>query len=78
MLKDRIAMSNIILNAYSILFFFKVSNLSFSSNTYLLVWSLKVKAVKLFFTPEDLDDPVNRAKKYFLQTGTLKVSLPHI
>lgn len=80
MLKDRIAMSNIMLNAYSIrmyLFFF-LSNLSLLSNTYLLVLSLKVKAVKLFFTPEDLDDPVNRAKKYFLQTGTLKVSLPHI
>ena len=58
--------------------FFFLSNLSLLSNTYLLVLSLKVKAVKLFFTPEDLDDPVNRAKKYFLQTGTLKVSLPHI
>lgn len=80
MLKDRIAMSNIMLNAYSfkMYLFFKVSNLSFSSNMYLLIWSLKVKAVKLFFTPEDLDDPVNRAKKYFLQTGTLKVSLPRI
>lgn len=30
---------------------------------------LKVKAVKLFFTPEDTDDPVNNAKRYFLQTG---------
>ncbi|POI26411.1 hypothetical protein CIB84_009840 [Bambusicola thoracicus] len=28
-----------------------------------------VKAVKLFFTPEDTDDPVNNAKRYFLQTG---------
>jgi hypothetical protein len=35
-----------------------------------------VKAIKLFLTPEDLDDPVNRAKKYFLQTG-IYVSLPH-
>ncbi|XP_005039413.1 PREDICTED: pseudouridylate synthase 7 homolog-like protein isoform X2 [Ficedula albicollis] len=37
-----------------------------------------VKAVKLFFTPEDTDDPVNNAKRYFLQTdakGTL-VMLP--
>ncbi|XP_039196645.1 pseudouridylate synthase 7 homolog-like protein isoform X4 [Crotalus tigris] len=28
-----------------------------------------VKSVKLFFTPEDSNDPVNKAKKYFLQTG---------
>ncbi|KAF6340299.1 pseudouridine synthase 7 like [Rhinolophus ferrumequinum] len=34
-----------------------------------LLKSETVKAVKLFLTPEDLDDPVNRAKKYFLQTG---------
>lgn len=25
--------------------------------------------MKLFFTPEDTDDPVNNAKRYFLQTG---------
>ncbi|NXK94845.1 PUS7L protein, partial [Formicarius rufipectus] len=40
-----------------------------------------VKAVKLFFTPEDTDDPVNNAKRYFLQTedakGTL-VMLPEV
>ncbi|KAK2492448.1 hypothetical protein MC885_010157, partial [Smutsia gigantea] len=39
--------------------------------------NVKVKSVKLFLTPEDLDDPVNRAKKYFLQTedarGTLSL-----
>ncbi|XP_062990050.1 pseudouridylate synthase PUS7L isoform X2 [Elgaria multicarinata webbii] len=34
-----------------------------------------VKAVKLFFTPEDLDDPVNKAKKYFLQTEDAKGTL---
>ncbi|XP_042325401.1 pseudouridylate synthase 7 homolog-like protein [Sceloporus undulatus] len=34
-----------------------------------------VKAVKLFFTPEDSDDPVNKAKKYFLQTEDAKGSL---
>lgn len=50
--------------------FLKKSNFSFSFNTCLLVWFLKVKAVQLFLTPEELDDPVNRAKKYFLQTGT--------
>ncbi|XP_036107656.1 pseudouridylate synthase 7 homolog-like protein [Molossus molossus] len=33
------------------------------------------KAVKLFLTPEDLDDPVNRAKKYFLQTEDAKGTL---
>ncbi|CAI5785476.1 pseudouridylate synthase 7 homolog isoform X3 [Podarcis lilfordi] len=34
-----------------------------------------VKAVKLFFTPEDSDDPVNKAKKYFLQTEDAKGTL---
>lgn len=34
-----------------------------------------VKAVTLFLTPEDLDDPVNRAKKYFLQTEDAKGTL---
>ncbi|XP_044278996.1 pseudouridylate synthase 7 homolog-like protein [Varanus komodoensis] len=34
-----------------------------------------VKAVKLFFTPEDADDPVNIAKKYFLQTEDAKGTL---
>nr|XP_010968858.1 pseudouridylate synthase 7 homolog-like protein isoform X3 [Camelus bactrianus]XP_010987878.2 pseudouridylate synthase 7 homolog-like protein isoform X4 [Camelus dromedarius] len=34
-----------------------------------------VKAVRLFLTPEDLDDPVNRAKKYFLQTEDAKGTL---
>nr|XP_036865611.1 pseudouridylate synthase 7 homolog-like protein isoform X1 [Manis javanica]XP_036865620.1 pseudouridylate synthase 7 homolog-like protein isoform X1 [Manis javanica] len=42
-----------------------------------LLKSEMVKSVKLFLTPEDLDDPVNRAKKYFLQTedarGTLSL-----
>ncbi|XP_006865378.1 PREDICTED: pseudouridylate synthase 7 homolog-like protein [Chrysochloris asiatica] len=37
-----------------------------------LLKSEMVKAIKLFFTPEDLDDPVNRAKKYFLQTEDAK------
>ncbi|XP_036063432.1 pseudouridylate synthase 7 homolog-like protein isoform X2 [Onychomys torridus] len=36
-----------------------------------------VKAIKLFLTPEDGDDPVNKAKRYFLQTedaqGTLSL-----
>ncbi|NXS02647.1 PUS7L protein, partial [Oxylabes madagascariensis] len=38
-----------------------------------------VKAVKLFFTPEDTDDPVNNAKRYFLQTGCTKgwLNIPH-
>ncbi|CAI9167882.1 unnamed protein product [Rangifer tarandus platyrhynchus] len=40
-----------------------------------LLKSETVKAVKLFFTPEDLDDPVNRAKKYFLQTEDAKGTL---
>ncbi|KAM6215801.1 pseudouridylate synthase PUS7L [Rhynchocyon petersi] len=31
-----------------------------------------MKAVKLFLMPEDLDDPVNKAKKYFLQTEDAK------
>nr|XP_031318589.1 pseudouridylate synthase 7 homolog-like protein isoform X1 [Camelus dromedarius] len=35
----------------------------------------RVKAVRLFLTPEDLDDPVNRAKKYFLQTEDAKGTL---
>ncbi|NXP31692.1 PUS7L protein, partial [Leiothrix lutea] len=34
-----------------------------------------VKAVKLFFTPEDNDDPVNNAKRYFLQTEDAKGTL---
>ncbi|XP_008109306.2 pseudouridylate synthase PUS7L isoform X1 [Anolis carolinensis] len=34
-----------------------------------------VKAVKLFFTPEDSDDPVNKAKKYFLETEDAKGTL---
>ncbi|NXL90661.1 PUS7L protein, partial [Alectura lathami] len=34
-----------------------------------------VKAVKLFFTPEDTDDPVNKAKRYFLQTEDAKGTL---
>nr|XP_051706934.1 pseudouridylate synthase PUS7L isoform X3 [Oryctolagus cuniculus] len=34
-----------------------------------------VKSVKLFLTPEDVDDPVNRAKKYFLQTEDAKGTL---
>ncbi|XP_054446858.1 pseudouridylate synthase PUS7L [Pteronotus mesoamericanus] len=40
-----------------------------------LLKSEMVKAVKLFLTPEDLDDPVNRAKKYFLQTEDPKGTL---
>ncbi|XP_052016434.1 pseudouridylate synthase PUS7L isoform X4 [Apodemus sylvaticus] len=34
-----------------------------------------VKAIKLFLTPEDMDDPVNKAKKYFLQTEDAKGTL---
>ncbi|NXI62751.1 PUS7L protein, partial [Anseranas semipalmata] len=34
-----------------------------------------VKAVKLFFTPEDTDDAVNKAKRYFLQTEDAKGTL---
>ncbi|OXB58607.1 hypothetical protein ASZ78_009186 [Callipepla squamata] len=34
-----------------------------------------VKAVKLFLTPEDSDDPVNNAKRYFLQTEDAKGTL---
>ncbi|XP_010199456.2 pseudouridylate synthase PUS7L [Colius striatus] len=34
-----------------------------------------VTAVKLFFTPEDTDDPVNNAKRYFLQTEDAKGAL---
>ncbi|NXO54789.1 PUS7L protein, partial [Aramus guarauna] len=34
-----------------------------------------VKAVKLFFTPEDTDDPVNNAKRYFVQTEDAKGAL---
>ncbi|NWS17260.1 PUS7L protein, partial [Pachyramphus minor] len=34
-----------------------------------------VEAVKLFFTPEDTDDPVNNAKRYFLQTEDAKGTL---
>ncbi|XP_063110659.1 pseudouridylate synthase PUS7L isoform X2 [Cavia porcellus] len=37
--------------------------------------NVKVKAVKLFLTPEDLEDPVNRAKKFFLQTEDAKGTL---
>ncbi|XP_004428967.1 PREDICTED: pseudouridylate synthase 7 homolog-like protein [Ceratotherium simum simum] len=40
-----------------------------------LLKSEMVKAVKLFLTPEDVDDPVNRAKKYFLQTEDAKGTL---
>ncbi|KAM9311709.1 pseudouridylate synthase PUS7L [Gastrophryne carolinensis] len=34
-----------------------------------------VLAVKLFFTPEDCDDPVNKAKQYFLDTEDAKSAL---
>ncbi|XP_075816559.1 pseudouridylate synthase PUS7L [Microtus pennsylvanicus] len=34
-----------------------------------------VKAIKLFLTPEDVDDPVNKAKTYFLQTEDAKGTL---
>ncbi|NXF40566.1 PUS7L protein, partial [Nyctibius bracteatus] len=34
-----------------------------------------VEAVKLFFTPEDTEDPVNNAKRYFLQTEDAKGAL---
>ncbi|XP_027538084.1 pseudouridylate synthase 7 homolog-like protein isoform X1 [Neopelma chrysocephalum] len=34
-----------------------------------------VEAMKLFFTPEDTDDPVNNAKRYFLQTEDAKGTL---
>ncbi|NXN92611.1 PUS7L protein, partial [Rhinopomastus cyanomelas] len=34
-----------------------------------------VEAVKLFFTPEDTDDPVNKAKRYFLETEDAKGAL---
>ncbi|XP_012314483.1 pseudouridylate synthase PUS7L isoform X2 [Aotus nancymaae] len=37
--------------------------------------NVKAKAIKLFLTPEDLDDPVNRAKKYYLQTEDAKGTL---
>uniref|UniRef100_H0XWJ2 Pseudouridylate synthase PUS7L n=2 Tax=Otolemur garnettii TaxID=30611 RepID=H0XWJ2_OTOGA len=40
-----------------------------------LLKSEMVKAIKLFLTPEDLDDPVNRAKKHFLQTEDAKSTL---
>ncbi|XP_045409945.1 pseudouridylate synthase 7 homolog-like protein isoform X1 [Lemur catta] len=40
-----------------------------------LLKSEMVKAIKLFLTPEDLDDPINRAKKYFLQTEDAKGTL---
>ncbi|XP_065547543.1 pseudouridylate synthase PUS7L isoform X1 [Lathamus discolor] len=34
-----------------------------------------VKAVKLLFTPEDTDDPVNNARRYFLRTEDAKGAL---
>ncbi|KAK5896111.1 hypothetical protein CgunFtcFv8_009745 [Champsocephalus gunnari] len=34
-----------------------------------------VSAVRLFFTPEDLNDPVNNAKRHFIQTDNAKESL---
>ncbi|XP_014104328.1 PREDICTED: pseudouridylate synthase 7 homolog-like protein isoform X2 [Pseudopodoces humilis] len=37
-----------------------------------------VEAVKLFFTPEDTDDPVNNAKRYFLQTVKFGMKRHHI
>ncbi|XP_052644672.1 pseudouridylate synthase PUS7L isoform X2 [Harpia harpyja] len=37
--------------------------------------NVEVKAVKLFFTPKDTDDPVNNAKRYFLQTEDAKGAL---
>ncbi|XP_055482922.1 pseudouridylate synthase PUS7L isoform X1 [Psammomys obesus] len=40
-----------------------------------LLRSEMVKAIKLFLTPEDMDDPVNKAKKYFLQTEDAKGTL---
>ncbi|XP_048221982.1 pseudouridylate synthase 7 homolog-like protein isoform X2 [Perognathus longimembris pacificus] len=40
-----------------------------------LLKSEMMKAVRLFLTPEDLDDPVNKAKKYFLQTEDAKGTL---
>ncbi|CAI9551067.1 unnamed protein product, partial [Staurois parvus] len=32
-------------------------------------------AVKLFFTPEDCDDPANKAKRYFFESGDAKGAL---
>ncbi|XP_073476044.1 pseudouridylate synthase PUS7L [Aquarana catesbeiana] len=32
-------------------------------------------AVKLFFTPDDCDDPVNKAKRYFFESGDAKGAL---
>nr|DBA31179.1 TPA: hypothetical protein GDO54_007073 [Pyxicephalus adspersus] len=32
-------------------------------------------SVKLFFTPEDCDDPVNKAKRYFFESGDAKGAL---
>uniref|UniRef100_A0A8C2UU73 Pseudouridylate synthase PUS7L n=1 Tax=Chinchilla lanigera TaxID=34839 RepID=A0A8C2UU73_CHILA len=40
-----------------------------------LLKSEMVKAVKLFLTPEDLEDPVNKAKTFFLQTEDAKGTL---
>ncbi|XP_008824812.1 pseudouridylate synthase 7 homolog-like protein isoform X2 [Nannospalax galili] len=40
-----------------------------------LLKSEMVKAIKLFLTPEDVDDPVNKAKKYFLDTEDAKGTL---
>lgn len=34
-----------------------------------------VKAIKLFLTPEDVDDPVNKTKQYFLRTEDAKGTL---
>uniref|UniRef100_A0A8C5NV19 Pseudouridylate synthase PUS7L n=1 Tax=Jaculus jaculus TaxID=51337 RepID=A0A8C5NV19_JACJA len=40
-----------------------------------LLKSEMVNAIKLFLTPEDTDDPVNKAKRYFLQTEDAKGTL---
>ncbi|XP_009981640.1 PREDICTED: LOW QUALITY PROTEIN: pseudouridylate synthase 7 homolog-like protein, partial [Tauraco erythrolophus] len=80
-LKDRIseAMENVetkgFVNYYGPQRFGQGQNVQTDQIGLALLNEKMVKAVKLFFTPEDTDDPVNNAKRYFLQTEDAKGAL---
>ncbi|NXP73466.1 PUS7L protein, partial [Ramphastos sulfuratus] len=80
-LKERIseAMENVetkgFVNYYGLQRFGQGKNVQTDQIGLALLNEKMVKAVKLFFTPEDTDDPVNNAKRYFLQTEDAKGAL---
>ncbi|NXY88253.1 PUS7L protein, partial [Alcedo cyanopectus] len=80
-LKDRIfeAMENVeakgFVNYYGPQRFGQGQNVQTDQIGLALLNEKMVKALRLFFTPEDTDDPVNNAKRYFLQTEDAKGTL---